>query len=601
MHKNHYIQALQILPNTNSVLPGIFACSLIIKHRAFSIVIISLLVISSQQSKAQDLEQIPDSLYIKANGGINIGLTGYQSNGMDNRRDPFAYLLSANLTFNISDAISMPFSATFSSGSQTYSQPRFAIVGISPKYKAITVHAGHRSMQFSPYTLNGIMFMGGGVEVAPKEKLWQFKIMSGRLAKGIPYQDNLTGRVELPSYERWGYGGMLTVGNKDYSGDIILFKATDFDQSVYMPDSAGIAPEENLTFGINTRIKIFDNLKLKTEYAGSAYSSDIRMAEIQYDRYTYLNNLGGLFSPRLSSSYSNAYTIALNYGGKTFSFGVNFKQVDPEYTTLGSTYIANDFRNLTLNAAKSMFENKLNISGSFGNQTNNLDGDKAQTTKRIIGSLQGSLKASERLNISGNYANYSSSTDPSYIQLVDSIKYAQVSKNYVGMVSYSVPGELITHNFMLNVSAQTSDMLNNNATEVVQSNTLSKTALLSYTSSYQPLKLSLNTSLNITQFDMETGRSQTIGPVVSVSRPFLNRKISSSLSYSYMSSATNGNNNTTSVLRLNANWKIRPKHTLKFNVGTTFMDRMVKEEGTSAMVPKKSNETRAVLNYNMSF
>lgn len=559
------------------------------------------LFLFSQSVSGQDLEQIPDSLFFKANGGVNLGLTAYSSNGMDNRRDPYSYLLSANLTINISDVINMPFSATFSSGSNTFSQPRFAQVGISPKYKAITVHAGHRSMQFSPYTLGGIMFLGGGVEIDQKENYWQLKLMSGRLAKGISYHDNLTGKVELPSFERWGFGGMVTVGNDDYSGDIILFKASDFEQSANIPDSAGIAPEENLAFGINTRIKISDRLKLKTEYAGSAYSSDIRMEEILYDRYTYLNNLGGLFTPRLSSSYSNAYSIGLSYGGETFSFGVDFKQVDPDYITLGSTYISNDFRNLTLSAAKSMFDNRFNLSGSFGNQTNNLDGDKAQTTKRVIGSLQAAIKASDRLNFSGNYANYSSSSNPTYIHLVDSIKYVQVSKNYVAMVSYSIPGEVTSHNFMLNVTAQTSDMLNNNATEVVQSNTLSKTALLSYTSSYQPLSVSLNTSLNITQFDMETGRSQTIGPVVSLSRPFFNRKVSSSLSYSHMSSANNGNNNSTAVVRLNLNWKVLPKHTVKFNAGTTFMNRMVSEEGGTEMVKKKSNETRLVLNYNMSF
>ncbi len=550
--------------------------------------------------KAQDLEQIPDSLFIKTTGGINIGLTAYNSNGMSNRRDPFSYLLSANLTFNISDVITLPFSATISSGSKTYSQPRFTIVGISPKYKAVTLHAGYRTMQFSPYTLSGIMFLGGGIEIDQKEKYWQVKLMSGRLAKGIPYQDYISGEVEQPSFERWGYGGMVTVGNSDYAADLILFKAADINTD-FLPDSADVAPKENLAVGINTRFKVFNKISISTEYSGSAYTADTRMDKVAYDKYTYINNLGGLFTPRLSSSFSNALVVGITYSGEGFSFGVNYKRVDPDYTTLGSTYVSNDFRNLTLNAAKSFLENKINMSGSFGTQKDNLEGDKEQTTKRIIGSLQGTYSVNERINLSANYSNFSNNTTPTSLLLTDSIKYVQVSKNYGGMFSYSVPGDLMTHNFMLNVTVQTSNMLNNTATEVVESNTQSKNALLSYTTSYQPYNVSFNASINFSQFVSASSNTNTIGPVTSISKPFFNRKLNSTLSYAWLNTKTGDNNSTTSVLRLNLSWKILPKHTLKFNAGTTFMNRMVMNEETEVLEPKKSNETKLALNYSMNF
>ncbi len=546
------------------------------------------------------MEQIPDSLFIKTTGGINIGLTAYNSNGMSNRRDPFSYLLSANLTFNISDVITLPFSATISSGSKTYSQPRFTIVGISPKYKAVTLHAGYRTMQFSPYTLSGIMFLGGGIEIDQKEKYWQVKLMSGRLAKGIPYQDYISGEVEQPSFERWGYGGMVTVGNSDYAADLILFKAADINTD-FLPDSADVAPKENLAVGINTRFKVFNKISISTEYSGSAYTADTRMDKVVYDKYTYINNLGGLFTPRLSSSFSNALVVGITYSGEGFSFGVNYKRVDPDYTTLGSTYVSNDFRNLTLNATKSFLENKINMSGSFGTQKDNLEGDKEQTTKRIIGSLQGTYSVNERINLSANYSNFSNNTTPTSLLLTDSIKYVQVSKNYGGMFSYSVPGDLMTHNFMLNVTVQTSNMLNNTATEVVESNTHSKNALLSYTTSYQPYNVSFNASINFSQFVSASSNTNTIGPVTSISKPFFNRKLNSTLSYAWLNTKTGDNNSTTSVLRLNLSWKILPKHTLKFNAGTTFMNRMVMNEETEVLEPKKSNETKLALNYSMNF
>ncbi len=560
-----------------------------------------VLTLNTIAAFTQDLEKLPDSLYVKMSGGINIGLQAYTSTGMNARRDPFSYLLNANLTFNISDVITMPFSATFSSGSRTFSQPRFGQVGLSPKYKAVTVHAGYRNMQFSPYTLNGISFLGGGVEVAPKDAIWKFKMLVGRFAKGIPFQDDINGKIELPSFERWGWGGMLTLGNKDYSADFILFKATDDHKSVTIPDSLNIAPKENLTFGINTKFKVFDKVSISTEYAGSAFTEDTRMEEIVYDRFTYLNNLGSLFTPRLSSSYNHAFGINVMYSANTYSLGASYRRIDPNYQTLGATYMSNDYQNITINGSKTLLKDRVTLSGNYGLQNNNLDGDKEQATKRIIASIQGTFNVNESWNLSANYSNYSTESNPTYINLIDSVRYAQVAKNMGGMVTYSIASEQVSHSFMLNVMVQNSQMLNNTATEVTQSNTVCKNALLSYTLSFQPLQISLNTSVNATIFEMEDNQTQTIGPVVSIQRPFLDRKMNTSLSYSRMISVVTGNNNSTSVARLNLVYKLFPKHTLKFSVSNTFLARHEKQEDTDAFVKKISNETRFMLNYGMTF
>lgn len=550
---------------------------------------------------AQDLEKLPDSLYFKANGGINLGLSSYAAQGMNARRDPFSYVLNANLVINISDAISMPFSATLSSGSRTYNTPRYNIVGISPKYKAVTVHAGYRSMQFSQYTLSGINFFGLGVEVAPKESFWKFKTLGGRFAKGIPFNNEITGRVELPSYERWGWGGMLTLGNKDYSADLILFKATDDHHSVSIPDSLNITPKENLTFGLNTKLKLAEKLNLTTEFAGSAFTEDTRMEEVFYDKYTYLNNLGGLFTPRLSSSFHKAIGITLTYSGDKHSIGVTYQRVDPDYKTLGSTYMNNDYRNITFNLSKTFLKDKITFSGNYGLQKNNLENDRQNEESRMIASAQITYNITEKLNVMGNYSNYSTSSNPTYINLIDSVRFVQVAENYGGLVSYSMGNEVTSHNFNLNLTMQTSDLLNNTATEVTQTMTQSKNAVFSYTLSYQPLQISLNTSFNATLFESADNNSTTYGPVISVQRPFMNRKMNSSISYSRMNSRTGGNDNTTTVIRLNATYKLFPKHTIKFAASGTAMGRMVRDEETQEMVHQNSSELRFTLNYAWNF
>ncbi len=562
-------------------------------------VLITLVVID--KAKSQDLEKLPDSLYFKANGGINLGLSAYASHGMNGRRDPFSYILSANLTFNISDVISMPFSATLSSGSKTFNQPRYNIIGISPKYKAITLHAGYRNMQFSPYTLNGISFFGLGLEVAPKDSFWKFKTLGGRFAKGIPFNNEITGQVELPSYQRMGWGGMLTLGNKDYSADLIIFKATDNLRSVSIPDSLNITPKENLTFGINTRLKLAEKIHLTTEFAGSAFTEDTRMEEVFYDRYTYLNNLGNLFTPRLSSSFHKAFGATLAYTNDKQSIGATFQRIDPDYKTLGSTYMNNDFRNITFNLSRSFLENRITFSGNYGVQKNNLENDRETAENRMIASAQLSYNISDRLNVMGNYSNYSTSSKPTYLNLIDSLRYIQVAENYSALVAYSLGNDIASHNFNLNLTLQTSDMLNNTATEVTQSMTKTKNAVFSYTLSYQPLQINMSASWNTTIFESPGNNSTTMGPVISIQRPMLNKKINSSLAWSYMSSGSGKNNNTTSVIRINASYKLSPKQTIKFSASGTGMKRMVAEEGNPDPVREKSNEFRCTLNYSWNF
>jgi hypothetical protein len=550
---------------------------------------------------AQDLEELPDSLYFKANGGINLGLSAYAANGMNARRDPFSYVLNANLVINISDAISMPFSATLSSGSKTFSQPRYNIVGISPKYKAVTVHAGYRNMQFSSYTLNGISFFGLGVEVAPEESFWKFKALGGRFAKGIPFNDEITGKIELPSYQRMGWGSMLTLGNKDYSADLIVFKATDNHHSISIPDSLQINPKENLTFGFNTRLKLAEKLFLTTEYAGSAFTEDTRMDELFFDRYTYLNNLGKLYTPRESSSFHKALGATLTYSNDKNSFGATFQRVDPDYKTLGSTYMNNDYRNITFNLSRAFLDNRITFSGNYGVQKNNLENDREVAESRIIGAAQIACNMTDKLNLMGNYSNYTTSSNPTYLNLIDSLRYMQVAGNYGVIVAYSTGSEVASHNLNLNLTMQTSDMLNNTATEVTESKTRTKNAVFSYTLSYLPLQVNINSSLNFTLFESENVNSTTIGPVFSIQRPLLNKKINSSLSFSYMNSVTDGNNNTTSVIRLNAAYKVRPKHTIKLSVSGTGMKRMVPEENSEELVKQNSNELRCTLNYAWNF
>ena len=138
---------------------------------------------------------------------------------------------------------------------------------------------------FSPYTMNGHIFLGAGVEVRPKGR-WSVSALYGRFKKGIQL-DSINTDI-FPSYQRMGYGTKVRYNFKsrksahkklptiesrfDKDGEerevktvktpvaapkstfnesedyleLIYFGATDKERSLgTLPDSLGIKPEEN--------------------------------------------------------------------------------------------------------------------------------------------------------------------------------------------------------------------------------------------------------------------------------------------------------------------------------------------------------------------
>ncbi|HXA02306.1 MAG TPA: hypothetical protein VNW99_09985 [Cytophagaceae bacterium] len=92
------------------------------KYIVASILIDAIQMIIVGDLNAQDLANIDKKNPIKITGGINATQTIYNAWGIQNRRDPYYWLLNANLNFNIL-GVSIPISATFSQQSKSFTQP----------------------------------------------------------------------------------------------------------------------------------------------------------------------------------------------------------------------------------------------------------------------------------------------------------------------------------------------------------------------------------------------------------------------------------------------------------------------------------------------
>lgn len=537
-------------------------------------------------SQAQELETIRDQKFLQVNGGVSVNTTYYDAQGIENRRDPFYWMLNANLNLNFLNIIQAPFSMTLSQQDKKFSQPQpFNRFGLSPRYKMVTAHMGHRSMNFSEYTLAGNMFLGAGVEVTPKDGFVRASAMYGRLAKAVERsaQEGLV--FTKPTFQRIGYGAKIGIGRLNNQVDLIVFRGWDDPNSIPITDSLEVTPEENLVLGLHTKNQLGERIAFELEYAYSLFTRDSRSVQPDAISYSFINNLGGLFKPNMSSEFNNAITTSLSYNGNWYQANVKFRKIDPGYRTLGSAFLNNGMKDLTGGLSWSMFQQKVNISSNAGVQQTM----KENAMLRVIYSVDVNYNATQRLSMNSSYSNFSTTTRQTQLQrtqLIDTLEYFQVTKNYAANVNYRIGSELKSSTLMLSASIQ--DATDNNGT----ASTFYTFSLGDQMKIAQAWQFTLSGAYNK---NISTGiENSSTGPVLNLNRSFQQGKVRSALGVAVLN-AYNGRTKVSQVqnLSLTNNIRIAKKHSFAANL-YYLKNSFQSEEGTDF------SEIRAMVNYNYS-
>ena len=409
---------------------------------------ILLFLIVSNSLLSQDFSNMEKKDLVKLSGALSLNSTFYLGSA---ERPPFFWQMSGNLNI-VTPLFTIPISLTlsqqqkfsfndfFDSQSKAAAQP-FNQFGMSPKYKSVTSHIGYRSLKFSEFSLSGNQFMGLGLDINPKDKFVKLKLVYGRFAKAI---DTIVPGNLSKTFERWGYGINTIIGTEKNNLGFLLFKAKDIKTSISGFDTLVTSkPADNLILGITTKQKISKNLTFEGEIDWSAYTYDTRKTDTKLEGYTYLNNLGSLFYANNSSSLSKAMLWNLNYKKDKLNLKFGYRRVDPDYRTMGSVYLNNDFEDLTGNIKYKFFAGKMGFAFTSGLQRNNLNNDKTSETLRLISSVNSNYSPKDnKWNLNIGFSNFNSKSTMTAINLgvSDTMRFAQVTKSI--NAQYSINGKL---------------------------------------------------------------------------------------------------------------------------------------------------------------
>ncbi len=547
-----------------------------------------LLVCSSTGVQGQDLETIRDQKFVTYGGGISFNNTFYTATGIENRRDPYFWQLNANLNFNFLGVVSVPFSATFSQQQKSFSQPQpFNRFGLSPKYKSLTAHLGHRSMNFSQFTLAGALFLGAGVEYQPSNNPWRASVMYGRLAKAVERASSDGLVFAQPTFKRIGYGTKIGYEKDDVSTHLILFSANDDENSIPVTDSLDleVKPQSNFVIGFLTRFKLMKLFTFDIDFAHSMFTRDATAPETAFNNFSFSNNLGGLFTNNASSSFTNALQSKFTYQATKFQLNLAYRRIDPGFTTLGSSFLNNDLEDISGGISLPLFNNRVSLSTNLGVQRNNLEEQLNEQVVRVIFSSSAGIQVTERLNTSLSYSNFSTETQQTLIQtnlLEDSLDFFQVTRSGTLNMNYALGPEKASSLFGT-VSIQDASDSDENASNFTNLNAGYSTLL------YEIWRISVSGTYN--QNKTQENENTSYGPVFSIGRSLFDNKVKTNFSYNLFNSLLNGQlQSRITNIRWNASSTIGKRHSVSLNA--FYILRDVRTEGTSEI-----RELRGNVNY----
>ncbi len=522
-------------------------------------------------------DMITKDKILKLSGGFSSSLVSYSGNE-PSKRDPFVYYLNGNLNANIAGLLDLPFTFNFTNSGSNYTYPtmpnRFAV---HPVYKSFIGHFGDVAMNFSPYTLNGHQFTGLGVEYK-SEKPLKVGGMYGRLQKAVEFGEG-NGNIQA-AYKRMGAGVRIDYERPKYKLGVTLFSASDDKHSILPPpDSLGIMPQSNLAGSVSVGLNLIDNMQLTMEYGISFLNRDIRVS----------NN-------DITDANYDALKLLLNYTFGSNTIGLGYERIDPGYKTLGAYYFNNDLENITVNYARPFFNNKATIALSGGIEHDDLDRVKESQMSRFVVSADANYMPSEKLNFNLNYTTFQThmniKSQFDYINELtpydnlDTLNYTQLSQNLNFGTTYTLQrNETKNQNINLFLSYQEAA---DKQGDVIDEGALTRfyNASLGYGVQFVPQQLNLNFSLNMTSNKMGNQNMFIIGPTLSGTMRYLDKKMSSGVVLSYNAAYDEDvRKNQVFNLRFNTSYLFMKKH--NFSITAIYRNT----NNPAAKIPKTNGLT----------
>lgn len=454
-------------------------------------------------------------------GEVNISTGFYRMTGLDAPRGqmlPWGF--TGKLTLASKSGWIIPITGIYSSQSNRFRQP-YNQVGASPVFKEkLILHAGYRNVYFSPLTLAGHTFLGGGAEL--QQKKLRLGFVYGKFNRAIEY--NLAQPDIIPYFKRTGFAARAGFGTKVSFLDLIVMKVADDVNSINtLPEEQAVSPAENLVVGLSSRIRIKKKFTFEMDGSTSVFTRDTRAEAISdFVSIPYYDVIKKVFVPRISTQLSTAFQTAIGYRARHFNGRLQYKRIEPDFKTMGAYYFQNDIESYTASPNLTLFKSKLKLNTSIGLQHDNLLNQKKAQTNRLIGSVALVYAPDENLSLDAFYSNYGITQKAGYMPIIDTLRISQNNRTLSANGIYMKMGETTVKTFTATAIYQELQDLNSHTSAFNENKNWNYSVSYTYQDLVSDFDFSLNYSYTLTK--AEDLNSLFHGPTLSLNKRTLKSK-----------------------------------------------------------------------------
>jgi hypothetical protein len=291
--------------------------------------------------------------------------------------------VNADMTFSFANGLLVVPVGLILSTDQVAVRQSINQIGISPTWRWATVHIGHFSPQYSPYSFADATLLGGGAEV--KTDLFRAGLITGKARDAI---EPLPGQTVVPEYQRAMQGGRVGVGRTDgVHLDAFFLSAKDDPGSIDTTLlTTPLTPEANTVTALRAGAPLSDRVTVQGDLAFSRYQADRR---VDFDAVR-----------------GRATRLALDYAAQGgWTAGLQFEQLNGGFYDLGNSSLQNDRRDIRLRGQGRLWQGKLALNGSVGLRQDNLSDALDVTNHRTIAHIAGTFQPVPSFGVDFQIAN----------------------------------------------------------------------------------------------------------------------------------------------------------------------------------------------------
>lgn len=506
---------------------------------------------------AQDISQIAKSDPLIISGAVGTNNTYYHSSMGSGYATPFNSTFYANLNISIY-GFNMPFSVYYASNNFSFTHPYFTF-NTSPSYKNWTLHFGESSMSYSNYVMS-MPFNGLGVEYNGKK--FRFGAFYGTLKKAIN-DDPTDPMARKPQYERIGWGGKVGVGTSNTYLDVYFLRVQDRLSSLYDAWHETLPAQEDVVLGVKGRFGLGRFFSLQGNIAGTAFSDDIQSPTFDYPEFTRWDKI---FTARYSSLARVAGDVSANFTFKGFNTSVYYKMIQPDYKSLGVSYMSNNMQALGISASTSLF-GRVSLSGNFSSQQDNISKQQMYTTEGYVYSAGLGASLGSHCNLSLGYSGYRQMQTDGSVVVPDSIRADRVMNSFYFTPSFNFGNRHITHALSPSVNYTMNGDLNPYTNKGGVSDVHTMAAGLGYALTFNDIETTV--SSNYSHQQSKGYGTQYVTDLVSLgtSRSFLaDKNLDASVNVNFISNRVADQNSNLSVgFDASASYTLKEAHVFSFS------------------------------------